>query len=80
MSNEFNVIECSLCGIPFGFNFSAEFSNDKNYCYECGHSILLIKSEFGNINWDKIKNTTKEQDLLSKEFQTATMYFLNKLK
>jgi len=79
MTNKFNVIECCLCKTAFGFSFIddiGETEHKEHYCYECGHSILLIKSKFTDVEWDKIKDETIEQHKQSRLNQSATLHFL----
>ena len=81
MSNKFNVIECCLCNFAIGFNFT-DAKIENQYCYKCGHSILLIKDKLSDkkIDFDKIKDYKPEEYSKGKEYETAVVYFLNKLQ
>ncbi len=74
----YTVIECSLCNMAIGFNFSNEPA-PVQYCYQCGHSMLLIVDQFASIDFNKIKDYTKEDYKKANELETATIYWLNKL-
>ena len=75
MSNDYNIISCCLCDTVIGFDFKDKPSKD-NYCYECGHAILLIKHAFSEINFNKIPDTTSWQDSQGRRNQTATLHYL----
>jgi len=80
MSNDFSVLYCSLCGVRFGISFNTDKSTDDYHCYDCGHAILLLKSNFVDIDFDSIKEETLKQSQQAKLHESAVIYYSNKLK
>lgn len=78
---KFTVIECCLCNFAIGFNFTDEPVKNQ-YCYKCGHSILLIKDQLSKtkIDFSKIKDYEPEEYSKGSTYERAVIHYLNKLK
>lgn len=79
MSTHYHLIECSLCGYSMGFSFEKQ-PPPKQYCYQCGHSILLLKSALANcVDFEKIPDYPKSVCKEASHLESAVHYHLVKL-